>query len=166
MGERAERRRWRIKRRRESEQTQRTATRRKRAGRQCLRGAKVSSMNPAEKCPRMLESVFTSTPFGKAIILNEIPPARGIFHEVTKGGNSPARRCRRSWKRMRGNPARSSTRCSIWRTLSGEIGPFVSGEKKTYSLYQERLNDPARRLALSVTNISSFPLDKISQIDS
>ena len=40
---------------------------------------------------------------------------------------------RRSWKRIRGNPARFSTLCSICRTLSGDIGPPV-GDGNTHSL--------------------------------
>lgn len=45
-------------------------------------------MNPAEKCPRMLESVFTSTPFCKAIVANEIPPRAGEMSQSDKRGQS------------------------------------------------------------------------------
>ena len=49
---------------------------------------KVSSVKPAEKWPRMLDSVFTSTPFCKAIVAKEIPPHAGEMSRSDKRGPS------------------------------------------------------------------------------
>ena len=45
-------------------------------------------MKPAEKWPRMLESVFTSTPFCNTIVANEIPPRAGEMSRSDKRGPS------------------------------------------------------------------------------
>ena len=49
---------------------------------------RVSNVKPAEKRPRMLESVFTSTPFCKAIVAQEIPPRAGEMSRSDKRGPS------------------------------------------------------------------------------
>ena len=51
--------------------------------------AYVSRVNPAEKCPSIPDTVFTSTPFCRARVANV---------------------CLRSWNLILGNPARFSTR--------------------------------------------------------
>jgi len=58
-------------------------------------------------------TVFTSTPFWRARV---------------------AKVWRRSWNRTLGRPARFSTRWSICRTLSGDMGPPV-GDGKTQGLF-------------------------------
>ena len=49
---------------------------------------KVSSVKPAEKWPRMLDSVFMSTPFCRAIVAKEIPPRAGEMSRSDKRGPS------------------------------------------------------------------------------
>jgi len=55
------------------------------------------------------------------------------FHVHAVYSASVAKVWRRSWKRTCSSPARFKTRCSIFSTLSGEIGP-PEGEENTYSL--------------------------------
>ena len=53
-----------------------------------MRGAKVSRVKPAEKWPRILDNVFTSTPFCRAIVAKEIPPRAGEMSRSDKRGPS------------------------------------------------------------------------------